>query len=291
MTGRSGQVALALRKRGEAAGHEVIALGRPELELTEPFSVACALAHAAPDVIVSAAAYTAVDKAECERDLAFSINAGGAGMVARAAQGLGVPLVHISTDYVFDGHLDRPYLEADATGPTSVYGASKLAGERAVLMEQPNATVLRIAWAYSTFGNNFMKTMLRLAAERNEVAVVADQIGNPTNAEDVSDGILKVAANLVMRDDASLRGVFHMTARGEATWASFAQAIFSASSMHGGPSARVRPVVTADYPTAAVRPANSRLDSSLIEKTHGVVLPDWRTSLKSMIVSLRPAAI
>lgn len=287
VTGKTGQIATALRERGKAAGHEIIALGRPGLDLLDHASVAHALKAAAPDVIVSAAAYTAVDRAEQERTLAFAVNGAGAGTVAGTAKALGVPLVHVSTDYVFDGRLDRPYLETDATAPVGAYGASKLAGEQAVLAEYgSNSAILRVAWIYSPFGSNFVKTMLRLARDQDEVAVVADQIGNPTSAMDISNGILMVSENLVESDGALLRGIFHMTASGEASWADFARGIFAASAAQGGPSARVKSIATADYPTQAIRPANSRLNCDLIERLHGVAMPDWQASLEAMVTRL-----
>lgn len=287
VTGKVGQIVTSLIERGTAAGHEIIALGRPQLDLADPASVIRALEGAAPDVVVSAAAYTAVDKAETDSELAHAINGTGAGAVAEAARALGVPLVHVSTDYVFDGQLDRPYLETDPTGPTGVYGASKLAGEQAVLANYPeNSVVLRVAWVYSPFGGNFVKTMLHLAGDRDEVSVVADQIGNPTSALDIADGVLKVAENLVADASSGLRGVFHMTATGEASWADFAEGIFAASAAKGGPSAEVKPIATVDYPTLATRPANSRLDCGLIERTHSVALPEWRNSLETVVARL-----
>lgn len=289
VTGKVGQVVTSLRERGPAAGHEVIALGRPELDLTDPASVARALAAAAPDVVVSAAAYTAVDKAETEVALAHAVNGVGPSAVALAAKTLGVPLIHISTDYVFDGTLDRPYLETDPTGPTGVYGASKLAGEQAVLSTyREGSAILRVAWVYSPFGGNFVKTMLRLAADRDMVSVVADQIGNPTSALDIADGILIVATNLMRDPDPKLRDVFHMTAADEASWADFAQGIFAASAAHGGPSAQVTRITTAEYPTAATRPANSRLDCARIAQVHGVALPAWQRALGSVVTRLHP---
>jgi len=290
VTGKTGQVVSCLIERGAAAGHEIIALGRPEMDLADPDSVTAALQMAAPDAIISAAAYTAVDRAETEAGLAQAINATGAEAVARTAATLGVPLVHISTDYVFDGTSDRPYTETDPTSPTGVYGASKLAGEKAVLGAYPAGTaVLRVAWVYSPFGGNFVKTMLRLAKDRDEVGVVADQVGNPTSALDIADGVLKVLANLKADPDPSLRGVFHMTATGEASWADFAEAIFAASAAQGGPSATVRRIATSDYPTPATRPANSRLECSLIADVHGVVLPVWRDALETVVARLPSA--
>lgn len=289
VTGTKGQVVTSLVERGTAVGHEVIAIGRPDLDLADPASVVRTLEAAGPGVIISAAAYTAVDKAESERDLAFAVNGVGPGAVARAAKALGAPLIHISTDYVFDGTLDRPYVESDPTGPTGVYGASKLEGERAVLDGHANSAVLRVAWVYSPFGGNFVKTMLRLAADRDELGVVGDQVGNPTSALAVADGIIQVATNMVADGSPELRGTFHMTAPGEASWADFAQAIFAASAARGGPTASVRSIGTADYPTPATRPANSRLDCGKITRIHGVTLPDWRASLDDVMDRLQPA--
>ncbi|BBC71331.1 NAD(P)-dependent oxidoreductase [Altererythrobacter sp. B11] len=287
VTGKSGQVVTAMLERGTAAGHEILALGRPELDLTDTASILRAIEAAAPDVVVSAAAYTAVDRAESEGGLAHQVNGAGAAAVAKAAKGLGVPLVHVSTDYVFDGTLDRPYIETDETAPGSTYGSSKLAGEEGVLADYPeNCAIVRVAWVYSPFGSNFVKTMLRLARERDEVAVVSDQLGNPTSALDIADGLLTVAANLVKDASPVLRGIFHMTAGGEASWAQFAEATYHASSERGGPFAAVRHITTADYPTPAARPANSRLDSKKIALVHGVSLPVWHRGLEVVIERL-----
>jgi dTDP-4-dehydrorhamnose reductase len=190
---------------------------------------------------------------------------------------------------VFDGSKKSPYVEEDLTGPMGVYGASKLAGEQAVLQEHDNTAVLRTAWVYSPFGGNFVKTMLRLAAERDEIGVVADQRGNPTSALDIADAILQVATNLSRSADQEQRGVFHLAAEGDASWAEFAEGIFAASAEMGGPAARVKHISTADYPTAARRPANSRLDSSKLERAHGARLPDWRPSMKQVVKRLLEA--
>ena len=287
VTGREGQVVRSLLERGSVAGHEIVALGRPELDLGGDASeIVAAMEAAQPEVIVSAAAYTAVDKAESERDAAFAVNADGPGAVAKAARKLRVPLIHLSTDYVFDGSKAEPYVEDDLPAPTGVYGASKLAGEEVVFATHGNAAILRTAWVYSPFGANFVKTMLRLAGDRAEVGVVADQRGNPTSALDMADGVLAVAANLAGNDDPALRGVFHMTSSGEASWAEFAEEIFASSAAAGGPSASVRHITTSDYPTPAKRPANSRLDSSKLERAHGVRLPDWRRSTVEVVVRL-----
>ena len=287
VTGRAGQVALSLAERGAAAGHEVILLGRPELDLTESdeAGMRAALERAGAEVVVSAAAYTAVDRAESERELAFAVNAAGAGRLARAAARLDLPLIHLSTDYVFAGDGTRAWREDDPTGPRGVYGASKLAGEAEVLAAHPGATVLRTAWVYSPFGANFVKTMLRLAETRDEVAVVADQIGNPTSALDIADGVLALAARRAEGAEA-LAGVFHMAGTGEASWAELAEAVFAESAARGGPAAQVRPIATADYPTPAARPANSRLDCGKLERACGVRLPEWRSSLARVIERL-----
>jgi len=285
VTGVAGQVARSLVERGMAQGHVVLPLGRPHLDLAsgDAEAIRAVLEMTRPEAIVSAAAYTAVDKAESEPELAFAVNAIGAGHVAEAAAALNVPLVQLSTDYVFSGDGSRAWREDDPTRPQGVYGASKLAGERAVLAACPNSAVLRTAWVYSPFGSNFVKTMLRLAETRDEVGVVADQIGNPTSALDIADGVLAVAANLIGRADPALRGVFHMAGAGEASWADLAEAVFAASAVRGGPAAQVRRIATSDYPTPARRPANSRLDCTRLAEIHGVRLPQWRGSLETVI--------
>lgn len=290
VTGREGQVVRSLVERCSRTKHSVIALGRPQLDLAaDPSSIVDAIKAARPDAIVSAAAYTAVDKAETDRDAAFAVNERGAGAVARAASELGVPFVHLSTDYVFDGTKTGAYVEDDPTGPTGVYGASKLAGERAVLADQPNAAVLRTAWVYSPFGANFVKTMLRLAADRDEIGVVADQRGNPTSALDIADGVIAVAEAMARSDDPKLRGIFHMTAEGDASWAEFAEAVFAASAALGGPSARVMPITTAQFPTPARRPENSRLDSTKLLQAYGIRLPAWQGSVRKVVSRLLAA--
>lgn len=288
VTGGSGQLVLSLIERGAARNVEVIAVGRPDLDLSAPEDdrVYAALAAGRPDVIVNAAAYTAVDKAESERELAFAINAEGAGAVARAAARMGVPLVHVSTDYVFSGDKLEPYTEGDAPAPTAVYGATKLAGETAVAASGADAAILRTAWVYSPFGANFVKTMLRLAETRDELGVVADQHGNPTSALDLADAVLTVASNLKANAAPELRGVFHATGSGEASWADFAEAIFAVSAAQGGRSAAVKRITTAEYPTPARRPANSRLDCSRLAQHHGVRLPDWHGSTADVVSRL-----
>jgi dTDP-4-dehydrorhamnose reductase len=291
VTGTKGQVAQALQERGPARGVEIVALGRPDLDLMAPETVGPALRAAKADVIVNAAAYTAVDKAESEPEISDAVNARGAGAVAAAAAALGVPVVHLSTDYVFAGDLDRPYREEDPTGPTGAYGRSKLAGEAAVAAASPEHVILRTAWVYSPFGANFVKTMLRLAGTRDAITVVADQHGSPTSALDIADAVIQVCSNLQSRHgDASLRGVFHMAGTGYTTWAGFARTVFEASAAHGGPAARVEPIPTSAYPTPARRPANSRLACGKLLAVHGVALPDWRASTRATVERLVRAA-
>jgi dTDP-4-dehydrorhamnose reductase len=286
VTGTEGQVARAMAERAAAHGVTVALLGRPDLDLSDPASIAPALRRRGGDAVVNAAAYTAVDQAEAEPDLAQAVNGTGAGLVAEAASGMGVPVIHLSTDYVFDGSLDRPYREADPVRPLGSYGRSKLAGEQAVAAH-PNHAILRTAWVYSPYGKNFVKTMLRLAGDRDEVAVVADQRGSPTSALDIADAVVQVCRQLVERPrEGSLRGVFHMTGAGDTTWAEFAAFIFGQSSRLGGPHARVRPIATADYPTPAKRPANSRLDCSKLAAAYGITLPSWRVSTADCVARL-----
>jgi dTDP-4-dehydrorhamnose reductase len=279
VTGSKGQAATSLIERaGLKADIEVVALGRPAFDLTDRAVVLAGLEAARPDVVVNAAAYTAVDRAEAEEAIALQVNGEGAGHVAEAAARLGAPLLHLSTDYVFDGSLDRPYLEDDPTAPAGAYGRSKLAGEKRVAERCEDSVILRTAWVYSPFGANFVRTMLRLNETRDEVGVVADQRGNPTSALDIADALIAIAARV--KDDSSpaLRGVFHMTGSGEASWADFAEAVFSEAAERGRRQTQVRRIMTADYPTPARRPANSRLDNGKLSRVYGLKLPEWRQS-------------
>jgi dTDP-4-dehydrorhamnose reductase len=228
VTGREGQVVTSLMERGALrSGIEIVAVGRPELDLLDAASVERTIAAIKPDVVVSAAAYTAVDQAEDEPEAAFAINERGAGAVAAAAALIGAPVIHLSTDYVFAGQGDQPYAEDDLTAPVSIYGKSKLAGEAAVAAANPRQIILRTAWVYSPFGKNFVKTMLHLARERDHLTVVADQWGNPTSALDIADGVLDIASAL--RDGHEAFGIFHMAGTGSTNWADFARHIFAIS--------------------------------------------------------------
>ncbi len=285
VTGARGQVVTSMLERAPP-GVEVVAMGRPALDLADPRSIERAFDGELADVVVNAAAYTAVDKAEAEEALATRINGDGAGLVAAAARALGAPIIQLSTDYVFDGASGRPYREDDPTGPIGAYGRSKLAGEEAVAAANPRHAILRTAWVYSPFGANFVKTMLRLGETRSEVRVVADQIGSPTSALDIADAVFAVAGALVARPSPETYGVFHMTGAGEASWAEFAQSVFAQAHALGRPAVSVAPIATADYPTPARRPANSRLDGARFKRDYGVELPHWRGSLKVVVERL-----
>jgi len=291
LLGANGQVGHELRRSLAPLG-EVVATTRfgtlPDgtacetADFDQPGSLAGLVERLAPTVVVNAAAYTAVDKAEDDADAAFRANAEAPGVLARACEARGIPFVHYSTDYVFDGQGTRPYREDDPTAPLGVYGASKLAGEEAVRGAGGDHLILRTAWVYGQYGHNFMRTMLRVGAERNELRVVADQRGTPTPAGLIAD----VTAELLRRQDAP-SGTFHLTPRGETSWHGFAEAIFDEATVRGlmARAPRVVAITTADYPTRARRPSYSWLDVGKLERQLGRSLPDWRDSLHQVLAS------
>ena len=284
--GSSGQLAHALRL---AATPDLMieTVGRPQTDLTDRAAVIAATTAHRPDVVINAAAYTAVDKAESEREAAFLVNATGAGYAAMATAAAGIPLIHVSTDYVFDGNKATPYLETDPTGPVSVYGASKLAGEQQVAGSNPRHVIVRTAWVVSPFGANFVQTMLRLATERDELRVVADQVGSPTSAIDLAAALIAVARQVAaMAPGDSRWGVYHATNSGTANWADLAEHALAASARHGGRVVPVRRITTADYPTPAKRPANSRLDGSKLTRNFAVTLPCWQDAVTRCVDAL-----
>ena len=290
VTGQEGQVVRSLVER--ASRHqdiEVLPLGRPALDLARIDTIEAAILGAKPDVIVSAAAYTAVDQAETDEANAFAINAAAVGEIGRVAKALGIPVVHLSTDYVFDGEKASAYVETDPVNPLGVYGRSKLDGERLLAASGADHAILRTAWVFSPYGKNFLRTMLRVAETRDDLNVVADQIGNPTSALDIADAVFKVGDNLLASDDARLRGVFHMTGSGDASWAEFASEIFAVSGKNGGQTATVHPITTAEYPTPAKRPQNSRLNCGKLAAEHGVSMPDWQSSTSEVVRRLLSA--
>jgi dTDP-4-dehydrorhamnose reductase len=287
VTGREGQVATALAARA-GPDLEVIRLGRPELDLERPETIGPALERARPDVVVSAAAYTAVDQAESEPERARVVNGVAPGVIAQVARRLGAPVLHLSTDYVFDGTKAEPYVESDPTGPQTVYGSTKLEGELAVGAAGGDHLILRTAWVYAPMGKNFVRTMLRLAETREEVSVVADQRGCPTYAPDIAEAVVALASAMIGGWGAS--GVYHLAGAEAASWAEFAEGVFEASKARGGPAARVKPIGTADYPTPAKRPANSRLDGTRLREVFGVALPSWREALPRCLDELGVAS-
>jgi len=282
--GAKGQVAQEIARVGPNLGFAPILLGRDQADLLTQDAGAL-IEQTAPDAVVNAAAYTAVDRAETEPAAAFRLNGEAPGEMARACRARSLPFVQISTDYVFDGTKAGPYLEDDVRAPLGVYGHSKAAGEEAVMAAGGDFAIVRTAWVYSVFGSNFVKTMLRLADQREEIGVVADQHGCPTWAQDVATASLLLARGL-LEGKPICRGLFHAAGAGEASWAEFAAAIFSASRARGGPAARVKPITTAQFPTPTRRPANSRLAGDRLSAATGFRPPPWRDSLSACLTEL-----
>ncbi len=321
VTGETGQVVKALIKLADKDNLDVYTAGRPWLDLSQMVDdtkcehLLSMIKDISPDIIINAAAYTNVDKAQEEGDMAAAVNATGAGAVAMAATKLGLPIIQISTDYVFDGTKsveifdenspeyedydaediadikanldDGTYKEDDATRPQSAYGRTKLEGEKLVAYVNPRHVILRTSWVYSETGTNFLKTMLRVGAEREEVGVVNDQFGAPTHADAIAAGIVKVARNLLENpENTELYGIFHMACAGDTSWHGFADEIFKASALAGGPKPKLNAITTAEYPLPAPRPANSRLDCSKIARIHGVTLPHWQEYVIKTVVKV-----
>lgn len=286
IAGRKGQIARALADTPGAARFRLVALGRPDLDILSAASIETALERIRPDIVINTAAYTSVDQAEVEADTAFALNAAAAASLASAAARRSIPVIHFSTDYVFDGTKDSPYQEPDTPRPLGVYGASKLAGEQGVAQANRDHLILRTAWVYSPFGRNFVRTMLTLASLQDEVSVVDDQIGTPTSASDIAAATLSLAASILSGERALEPGIFHLAGSGEASWAGLAEAIFSKSAMMGGPAARVIRVRTSQRPAPAQRPPNSRLDSSRVRTAYGITLPAWQESLHTCLQRL-----
>lgn len=290
VTGMGGQLATGLAASLPEAGFEALLVGQPDFEFDKPSTVEAAFSALRPDAVVNCAAWTAVDAAEDEESAAFRANALGPALLGRLTAEAGIPLVQISTDYVYDGSKPTPYVETDAPNPVSAYGRTKLAGEWAARTANPMTTVLRTAWVYSPVGKNFVRTMLAVGATRPELRVVADQLGNPTSALDLADAITAVLGRVRHTGwRNAYAGVFHATAPDSTSWHGFAEAIFAQAAPHGGPSVVVHPITTADYPTKARRPANSCLDVARLDDVFGARLPGWRTGLERVIKALRPA--
>ncbi|UWF47671.1 dTDP-4-dehydrorhamnose reductase [Pseudomonas sp. N3-W] len=277
ISGQHGQVSRELQRRLGAVG-ELIVLGRDQMDLAHPDQIRQQVQRARPDLVINAAAYTAVDQAESDQQSAFAINAEAPGILAEEALALGVPLIHYSTDYVFDGSKATPYVEDDAPNPLGVYGHSKLMGERAISEVQGQHLILRTSWVYSTHGRNFLLTMQRLLQEKPELRIVADQIGAPTWAGAIADSTLALIERW-QTGNAGAWGTYHLTAEGETSWFGFAQAIGDALREQGVRCANLLPIPSSDYPTPAARPLNSRLDCTRLQREWGVSQPDWLSAL------------
>jgi dTDP-4-dehydrorhamnose reductase len=276
--GKTGQLGTELQRRAGDVALDV--RGATEGDFTQPDTCARIVADSDADAVIVAAAYTAVDKAESDEDRARMINATAPGAIARAAAARGMPLVHVSTDYVFDGTGEQPFSVDMPTGPLGAYGRTKLAGEIAVRDAGVVHAILRTSWVVSAHGHNFVKTMLRLGAERDRLTIVADQVGGPTPAAALADACLAVADRLLR--DPSVTGTYHVTGGPDVSWADFAREIFRQS----GIACAVADIPTSEYPTPARRPLNSRLDNSLTEAVFGLPRPDWRDGLRDILQDL-----
>uniref|UniRef100_UPI0039B88FF6 dTDP-4-dehydrorhamnose reductase n=1 Tax=Albidovulum sp. TaxID=1872424 RepID=UPI0039B88FF6 len=281
----TGQLGIELA-RTAPRGTLLLAFGREAADLAHPETCAALVATTDVDVVINAAAYTAVDAAETDRETAHLVNAEAPGAMARAAARRAIPFLHVSTDYVFDGSGTRPWREEDPVAPLGVYGQTKLAGERAIIAADGPHAILRTSWVFSAHGRNFVKTMLRLAAERETLSVVDDQRGGPTAAADIAVTLWTVARAFAEGRGSS--GVFHYAGAPTVSWAGFAEAVLAASALARRPS--VRRIASADYPTPARRPANSALDCARIRATYGIEQPDWRASLARVIRELEATA-
>ena len=291
VTGAAGQVGVELAHQAAHAKIAVHAYTRDQLDITDKAGIESMITTCAPNLIINAAAYTDVDRAESESDLAFAVNADGAANLARSAAKRGIPIIHISTDYVFDGDKDQPYIETDATGPLSVYGASKLTGEQMISEICPRHVIVRSAWIYGVHGSNFVKTMLRIGQQKSEIRVVGDQLGSPTLAADLAEAILGMARAITARpDDDQLYGVFHCSGSGATSWHGFAEQIFMLAAPWFGQIPKVSMITTQEYPTAARRPPNSQLDCAKLSKVYGIEMRAWQSALAEMLTKLHMQA-
>lgn len=278
--GRTGQVATELQIQAPGRGIALVVLGRDEADLSQPAACAAAIAATDADVVINAAAHTAVDRAESEEDLALAINGSAPTAMAAAAAARGLPFLHVSTDYVFAGTGTTPWKPTDPTGPLGAYGRTKLAGEQGVAAAGGPFAILRTSWVFSAHGANFVKTMLRLAETRTELNVVADQIGGPTPAAAIADALLTMAGQMVT--DGSKGGIHHFSGAPDTSWAGFAREIFA----QAGKAVTVHDIPTEAYPTPAARPLNSRMDCSALESAFGIARPDWRRGLSDVLARL-----
>ena len=283
LTGANGQVGREVKSRIVPKGFDLLALDRKALDITDPTLIESQVSQSGVGLVVNCAAYTSVDKAESEAELAFAVNRDGPAYLASACAETGVPLVHISTDFVFDGQKRDPYLETDQISPLNVYGKSKAAGEAVVRKRLREHIILRTSWVYGAGGHNFVKTMLRLGREKEVVRVVADQYGCPTYAADLAETILAIVGKIIQGRQIAW-GTYHYCGKGVTSWHGFAEAIFALAGQHTSLKVkRIEPISTAEYPTPAKRPANSVLDCSLLEKEFGIRSQLWSECLARMI--------
>lgn len=282
ITGANGQVGYCLTQQLQGE-HEILAVGHNELDITDQSAVKKAIENFCPNVIINAAAHTAVDRAETEVELSESINVKGPQYLAEAAKSIDAAILHISTDYVFDGQREGKYKETDATDPQGVYGKTKLEGEQAVAKANDKFIVLRTAWVFGEHGNNFVKTMLRLAKTRDTLGVVADQVGGPTYAGDIAKALIQIAEKIIAGEKVEY-GVYHLTGEPYVSWYEFAKAIFAEAVSQNvlEKSPLMNAITTADYPTPAKRPANSCLDLAKIQQVFGIQPSDWQKALKNI---------
>ncbi len=290
VTGAAGQLGTALLRCPRPDGWDVVGLDRAALDLSDPVAIDRVLNERPWAAIINAAAYTAVDQAERDVVAAWRINALAPATLGAGCAAVGIPLVHVSTDYVFSGDRSGAWQVDDPVAPLGVYGASKLGGELAVRTSGARHTIVRTAWVVSAHGANFVKTMLRVAADQPVLRVVADQIGSPTSAADLADALLTIARRLAEDKDAPT-GIFHFSNRGPVSWAGFATEIFRQSGARGGPAADVEPIATTDYPTPARRPANSLLSSDAITAAFGIIPRPWQDALGDILDDLIGARI
>ena len=281
VTGGSGQLATSL---AEIGGERIHRVGRPDFEFDRPDTVVAAFRSATPAVVVNAAAHTGVDLAESEPDASARANRDGPKQLAELCADAGIPLIHVSTDYVYDGTKGSPYVETDRAAPTGVYGRTKREGEEAALAANPRTIVLRTSWVFSPYGRNFIKTMLNAQLKTNKLKVVADQHGSPTSAPDLARAILAIIHKIETEGfDPSSAGIYHAANAGFTTWHGLATATFEEAERHGRAKPEVDAITTADWPTPAARPADTRLDCGKLERIFAVRLPDWRPSLAQTV--------
>lgn len=287
LLGSTGQVGREVRLAASREGINLIGRSRQEVDFRDYSAIRAEVDGSRPDILINAAAFTQVDRAEAEAETAFQVNAGAVETLAEVCSARSIPLIHISTDYVFDGEKQSPYVETDTTNPLNVYGRSKLAGEEAIRRVGGPHVIVRTSWVYSSHGNNFVKTILRLSSSRPELRIVCDQVGGPTAAADIANALLLVADKLSSSFTAAELGTFHFQGAGSASWFEFAKAITKEASFQRTSAALIHPIPSTAYPTPAARPKNSRLECDKIFKAYGIRQRPWQESLTEVMTELR----